>query len=79
MATLFFTLAFFLLMTAAMAIGVLSGRKPIQGSCGGMSALLDSDCPVCGGNPGKCDAAEPGLAYEASVTPGGQTPGRGDA
>ena len=69
MATLLFTLAFFLLMTAAMAIGVLSGRKPIQGSCGGMSALLDSDCPVCGGNPAKCDAADQDLSYDATETP----------
>ena len=69
MATLLFTLAFFLLMTAAMAIGVLSARQPLQGSCGGMSALLDSDCPVCGGNPAKCDTADQSLSYDATETP----------
>lgn len=73
MTTLFFTLAFFLLTTAAMAIGVLAGRKPIQGSCGGMSAMLDSDCPVCGGNPAKCDAtADPDLPYDASDAAAGR-------
>jgi len=58
MATLLFTFGFFLLMVAAMAVGVLAGRGPILGSCGGMSALLDSDCPVCGGDPDKCDGSE---------------------
>ena len=72
MATLFFTLAFFLLVTAAMAIGVLAGRKPIQGSCGGMSAMLDADCPLGGGNPAKCDAVDPDLPYDASDTAAGR-------
>jgi uncharacterized protein len=65
MATLLFTFGFFLLMVAAMAVGVLAGRGPILGSCGGMSALLDSDCPVCGGDPDKCDGGEPGAARDA--------------
>ena len=52
-------LAFFIMLVimAAMAIGVLFGRAPIAGSCGGMKALgLDVECEICGGNPDLCDA-----------------------
>ncbi|MFL0807280.1 MAG: (Na+)-NQR maturation NqrM [Oceanobacter sp.] len=45
-----------LLIVAAMAVGVLMGRKPISGSCGGMSAVgMESACDVCGGDKKKCD------------------------
>ncbi len=49
-------LAFFvlLLVVIAMAIGVIAGRKPIAGSCGGLANVgLDTAC-ACGGTPGKC-------------------------
>ena len=52
-------LAFLIMLTiiAGMAIGVMFGRKPITGSCGGMKALgLDVSCEICGGNPDLCDA-----------------------
>jgi len=58
MSTLLFTLGVFLLVALALALGVLAGRKPIQGSCGGISAVSGGDCPVCGGNPAKCDARD---------------------
>ncbi len=49
----------FALLLAVMAIGVLFGRKPIAGSCGGMNRLgLDTSCELCGGNPAKCDATD---------------------
>jgi hypothetical protein len=40
-----------------MAVGVMIGREPLKGSCGGLNklGLRDGDCPVCGGNPAKCD------------------------
>lgn len=45
-----------LLVVAAMAIGVIVSNKPIQGSCGGMSALgLETACDICGGDQSKCD------------------------
>ena len=67
MATLIITFIAFLLIVGAMAVGVLMGRKPIAGSCGGMSALgLVSDCEICGGDRSKCDseksASSPGEA-----------------
>lgn len=51
-----------------MSIGVLLGRKPIKGSCGGMSALgMDTACDICGGNTAKCDSNQADdLAYDAT-------------
>lgn len=54
-------LAFFamLILIGAMAIGVLMGRSPISGSCGGMKALgMDVECEICGGNPSLCDSGD---------------------
>jgi len=45
-------------LVAIMAIGVLVGRKPISGSCGGVAAALGEDdytCEICGDDPAKCD------------------------
>tara|TARA_R110001592_G_scaffold1470_1_gene8802 strand:+ start:1982 stop:2209 length:228 start_codon:yes stop_codon:yes gene_type:complete len=48
-----------LLLVAAMSIGVILGKKPISGSCGGMSALgMEVACDVCGGDKTKCDKEE---------------------
>ena len=44
------------LVITAMAVGVIAGRPPIKGSCGGMGALgIDTACDLCGGNPQLCD------------------------
>jgi len=44
------------LVMAAMAVGVINGRAPIKGSCGGMGALgIDTACEICGGDPRRCD------------------------
>lgn len=44
------------LVIVAMAIGVLAGRAPIKGSCGGMGAVgIDSACDICGGDPQRCE------------------------
>ena len=53
-----FFLAFILVsaLVALMAIGVLFGRKPIAGSCGGMKALgMEMECEICGGDASKCE------------------------
>jgi hypothetical protein len=48
--------AFMIAIVAVMAVGVMFGRKPIAGSCGGMSAIgMESECDVCGGDKSKCD------------------------
>lgn len=63
MTTILLAFVFMLLMVAAMAIGVLFGRKPITGSCGGMKALgMDMQCEVCGGDPNRCDSGLPAEA-----------------
>ncbi|MFT2109606.1 (Na+)-NQR maturation NqrM [Marinomonas sp. 2405UD68-3] len=56
MLTMVLAFGLMLLLVAAMAVGVLMGRKPISGSCGGMSALgMEVACDICGGDKGKCD------------------------
>jgi hypothetical protein len=48
-----------LLLVTAMSVGVIMGKKPISGSCGGMSALgMEVACDVCGGDKTKCDTEE---------------------
>ncbi len=58
MLTLFLiSLALMLMLIAAMAVGVIMGRKPISGSCGGLGGQVGNQlgnqatCP-CGRKPG---------------------------
>jgi hypothetical protein len=54
--TLIFAFLLMLVIVAVMSVGVMMGRKPIAGSCGGMKALgLDGECQVCGGSPLACE------------------------
>ncbi len=49
-------LGFMLLLVAAMAIGVIMGRKPIAGSCGGLNNLgMKEGCDICGGKDEVCE------------------------
>lgn len=53
-----FVLTFIILLAtvAAMAVGVMKGRAPISGSCGGLNNLgVDGACEICGGNPANCE------------------------
>ena len=48
---------FFVLMTiiSVMSVGVIFGKKPITGSCGGLANLEpERECELCGGNPSNC-------------------------
>ena len=46
----------FMGIMAAMAVGVIFGRAPIKGSCGGLGAVgIDQECEICGGDPQQCD------------------------
>ena len=80
MLEVFLAFVVLMLIVTGMAIGVIMGRKPLKGSCGGVGAALgekDYTCDICGDDPNKCDeinqSAETigkegatGLAYDAS-------------
>lgn len=52
----FIVLAFMLFIMAAMAIGVIMGRRPIAGSCGGLNRLgMKEGCDICGGKDEVCE------------------------
>ena len=63
-----------LLVVLGMSLGVIFGRKPIAGSCGGIAALgVEKECSICGGNRQKCeevnrekDVVKTNLAYDAT-------------
>ncbi len=63
-----------MLLVGGMSIGVLLGRKPLSGSCGGMSALgMDLNCDICGGDSRKCEltgetggTTDAGVGYDAT-------------
>ncbi|EBA00927.1 (Na+)-NQR maturation NqrM [Marinobacter sp. ELB17] len=72
-----FILVFFIviLLVAGMSVGVIFGRKPISGTCGGIGALgISSSCELCGGNTQKCEEnservdgeADSSLGYDAT-------------
>ena len=55
MSTVFISFVILLLIFLAMSIGVIFGRKPIAGSCGGLKTMGEmGDCAICGGDPAKC-------------------------
>ncbi|MGH1460668.1 MAG: (Na+)-NQR maturation NqrM [Neptuniibacter sp.] len=73
MATMIFAFFFLLIVVAAMSVGVLMGRKPISGSCGGLANVgIEGTCEICGDDPSKCDevkeskkeSSESALGYE---------------
>jgi hypothetical protein len=64
-----------LLVVGMMAVGVMMGRKPIAGSCGGIANLgIEKECSICGGSREKCEEINSGtgeagsaaLAYDAT-------------
>jgi len=69
------SLLIILIIVAGMSVGVMAGRPPIKGSCGGLGAVgIDSACEICGGDPKRCDEetrdgevgrTTPGLYYPA--------------
>jgi len=47
---------FFVFIVAAMSIGVIRGREPISGTCGGLNRVgISGACEICGGDTNKCD------------------------
>lgn len=60
MTTLLLAFGAMLIIIGGMAVGVIFGRQPIKGSCGGMSAVgIDAECEICGGNPARCESQPP--------------------
>ncbi|PKQ40015.1 ApbE family protein [Pseudomonas sp. YY-1] len=64
-----------ILVVGMMAVGVIMGRKPIAGSCGGIANLgIEKECSICGGSRERCEevnrdngeAPNTDLAYDAS-------------
>lgn len=50
------TFVLMLLAVLGLALGVIFGRKPLAGSCGGIANLgLEKQCSLCGGDRQKCD------------------------
>ena len=68
MTTVIFAFVAMLTLTAAMAVGVIFGRKPIAGTCGGMKALgMEMDCEICGGDQEVCDSVEGNVPTKTST------------
>lgn len=56
MASFLLTFLVIALVLVIMSVGVLFGRKPVQGSCGGMNNIDGlKECEICGGEPAKCE------------------------
>lgn len=59
MSLFFIVFPVMLLLVVAMSVGVLFGRRPIAGTCGGLNNMgADGGCELCGGDPALCDGAE---------------------
>ncbi|TWC38985.1 hypothetical protein FBY03_105112 [Pseudomonas sp. SJZ079] len=62
----FFTM---LLVVSLMAVGVIMGRKPIAGSCGGIANLgIEKECSICGGSREKCEEVNSESASSSTET-----------
>lgn len=58
MATVLLTIVIMVVLVAGMAVGVIFGREPIKGSCGGLNnAGVEGECEICGGNTQRCEEA----------------------
>ena len=55
MSTVVATFVVFSLAVAAMAVGIIFGRAPIRGSCGGVSG---KGCAACAGRCTRSDVAD---------------------
>lgn len=53
------------LIVVGMSVGVMMGRKPIAGSCGGIGATgVDKACGICGGDVTRCEEASSNAGVE---------------
>lgn len=64
--TVFAAIVVFLVLMAAMAVGVIFSNKPIKGSCGGLNALgMKDGCEICGGDDSKCETKQQAAKADA--------------
>lgn len=57
MSVYIFAFIIMVLVIAGMAIGVIMGREPLKGSCGGIQKLgLKGKCEICGGDMEICES-----------------------
>lgn len=69
MTMVFVVFGVMLLIVTGMAVGVIFGKKPISGSCGGMSAVgMESACDVCGGDKTRCEKESNDVASQEQDT-----------
>lgn len=47
METVLFTFVILLISICGLALGVIAGRAPIKGSCGGLAYVKGIDCGAC--------------------------------
>lgn len=69
METVFLAFIVLIVVVIGASVGVLMGRNPIKGSCGGVGKALgetDYTCPVCGDDPNKCENEEKKKAAKGS-------------
>lgn len=67
MTTLFFTVIVLVCIVVAMSVGVIMGRKPISGSCGGLANVgIEGKCSICGDDPQKCEEEQERQAKEST-------------
>lgn len=63
----FLTFLILLLIVAGMAIGVMRGRKPLAGTCGGLNNMGNGGaCEICGGDTLKCEEVSKAGFFDAS-------------
>lgn len=58
MAVWIITFCALLLVVIGMSVGVMMGRKPLKGSCGGVGKALGEEdyvCELCGNDESKCE------------------------
>jgi hypothetical protein len=54
-ATILISFLLFGTVILIMSVGVLMGREPVKGSCGGLANVDGiAQCELCGGSPAKC-------------------------
>ena len=59
-----------LVFVVMLLVGVMAGRKPIAGSCGGIANLgIEKSCGICGNDFTKCTSNQPADEAGAPARP----------